>query len=494
MIFPYFWHVIRNSRSHRRFWEGESVYIAGLRPILRAVWRFLLQTGNMCRQNSHPLLYSVLLVLAGFTGTGEAQTYDLGECVDAALAVSPEVRAADADLEIAKALADQANAVRFLPKLDLTWILGPSPEARGDALTGETDLTSFNVFNRAEVTFLQPLYTFGRLGAARDAAMAGIDARTAGAAGSRERLTAQVAEAYYGLLLAHHLSDLADEARTEIGKARDRIDRALEEDEGDYTYTDLFKLDRFVFDVEENGNKVIKGRALIASALKRLMGLGMADSLRLAEESLTPVEAGIGPLSSYLDRLPRRHDLQQLAAGVRILKAQAEAARAEFYPQLFLAGQFKYSYAPNRDDQSSPFARDDFNFLQAGAAIGLRQSLAFGQTSAKARKMKLEHVKLTYQRDLARMGASLQIEGAYRDLIEAQANLAAARKARRATRRWFISSRDAFNAGLEEASELIDAVKEYGIIRGKYFEAVYKFNKAWIALNLATGQPVHPAG
>jgi outer membrane protein TolC len=431
-----------------------------------------------------------LSLVLGMTGVARSETFDLKACVDAALSISPQVRAADTDLEIAEALADQAEAVRYLPKLDLTWILGPSPEARGDAVTGDTNLSNLSVFNRTELTFLQPLYTFGRLDAARDAAAAGLDARTAGAAGSREKLTAQVAEAYHGLLLAQHLSDLADEARTEILKARDRIDRMLEEDEGDYTYTDLFKLDRFVFDVEENANKVIKGRALIASALRRLMGLSVADSIHLADDSLQPTDAAIGPLSSYLDRTPRRNDLQQLAAGVRILQARAKAARAEFYPQLFLAGQFKYSYAPNRDNQSSPFARDDFNFLQAGAVIGLRQSLAFGQTAAKARKSKLEYVKLTYQSELASMGASLEIERAYRDLMEAQANLAAARKARRSTRRWFISARDGFNGGLEEAGELIEAVKEYGIIRGKYFEAVYKFNKAWIALNLATGAPI----
>ena len=189
------------------------------------------------------------------------------------------------------------RAVRYLPKLDLTWILGPSPEARGDAINGDTNLSNLSIFSRTELSFLQPVYTFGRLDAARSAARAGVDARRAGAAGSRERLTAQVAEAYYGLLLAEHLSDLADEARTEIGKARDRIDQMLEADEGDYTYTDLFKLDRFVFDVEENANKVIKGRALISSALRRLMGRGVADSIRLADKALQPVDVGIGPLS-----------------------------------------------------------------------------------------------------------------------------------------------------------------------------------------------------
>ena len=57
----------------------------------------------------------------------------------------------------------------------------------------------------------------------------------------------------------------------------------------------------------------------------------------------------------------------------------------------------------------------------------------------------------------------------------------------KATRRWFLSSRDGFNAGLEEAGELIDAVKEYGIIRAKFYGEVFNFNRAWVRLMKATG-------
>lgn len=451
-----------------------------------------MQNCNNRRKKSHILqLFRTLVFLAFASNQLAAQEpYTLADCVSAALAVSPELRAAETDLRVAEALADQAEAVRFLPKFDLTWIVGPSPEARGDAVTGETDIWDLNVFNRAELTFVQPIYTFGRLEAALRAARAGIVARTAGQDATRQKLIAQVAQAYYGLVLANHLWDLATEARGEIGKARDRIKQKLEDEEGDYTYTDLFKLDRFVFDIEENANKVEKGRALLSSSLRRLMGLPADAPLTLEDEVLKPVGSAVETLPSYLERARERADVRQLEAGVEVLGARAQAARAELYPQVFLAGQFSHGYAPNRDNQTSPFARDDFNFLRAGAVIGLKQSLSFGRTSAKARQHSFEHKKLTHQRDLAYMGASLEIERAYRDLKEAESNVQSARKARRATRRWFLAARDGFNAGLEDAGELIEAVKEYGIIRGKYFEAVFKFNKAWIALSRASGRPI----
>ncbi len=432
------------------------------------------------------------LNLNSLASTAEAEAYSLPELVELAITSNPQLRAADADVEIAEALSQQARAARSLPKFDLMMMAGPSPEARGDALIGDTKLSSLSIFARTEVTFIQPLFTFGKLAAAQEAARQGVEARTEGLLDTRAKTELQVSEAYYGLLLTDHLWDLASEARREIGKARDLIAEKLEEDEGDYTYTDLFRLDRFVYDVEENANKVAKSRLLLRSLLRKAAGLPVDSTLQLADDALVPVAVEVRSLAHYVDQVVERHDLKQLRAGIKAKDAQVKAVRSEFYPQFFIGGQFKHSYAPNRDDQTSPFAKDDFNFLQAGAIVGFRQSLSFGLTAAKVRKVELERKKLTYLDQLASMGAVIEIERIHGDLVEAEANLKAAKKARRATRKWFLSARDGFNAGLEEAGEMIDAVKEYSIIRAKYFSAVYAFNKAYGALQRAIGGEIVP--
>ena len=57
-------------------------------------------------------------LVLGMTGVARSEPFDLKACVDAALSISPQVRAADTDLEIAEALADQAEAVRYLPNTE----------------------------------------------------------------------------------------------------------------------------------------------------------------------------------------------------------------------------------------------------------------------------------------------------------------------------------------------------------------------------------------
>ena len=212
--------------------------------------------------------------------------------------------------------------------------------------------------------------------------MAGVTAQQAGLRKARGDLELQVSEVYFGLQLTQDLWALALEAQSDFQTARDFVAEKLEADEGDFTYADLGRIDRFAFDVREKVHEAAKTKALAESALRLLLGLSEGDSLTLAGP-LTPVDVEIEPLEFYLKRAGEREDMQQLQAAVQVRESLMQVAKGEQYPQIFIAGQFKYGYAPNRDDQLSPFARDDFNILQAGAVIGVRQSLSFGLTSAK---------------------------------------------------------------------------------------------------------------
>ncbi len=452
----------------------------------------MLHKNNRCILFSHTFLQRTLIVVWGvlFGASGiYAQTFDLKTSIEKALEIHPGVQAAQVDIAIAQSQLDQARAARLLPKFEVRSVLGPSPEARGNALAGDTNLSDLQVFSQTEATFLQPLYTFGKLSGARDAASAGVLAYEAGLVKSKADLELQVFEVFYGVHLSKALWELAQEAQGDFKKARDFVAEKLENDEGDFTYVDLARIDRFAFDVTEKVNEAQKAQDLAQSAMRLLLGLNASDSLSLGG-ALVALEVDILPLDHYLERARLRAEMKQLDAVAQVRESLVKVAKSDLYPQLFLAGQFKYSYAPNRDDQKSPFAYDPLNLLQTGAVVGFQQSLSFGLTSAKVKKAQLEHQKILYQTDLARKGMAIEIEKIYRELKEAESNLAAAEKARRAARRWFIAVRDGFNGGFEKASDMIDAVKEYGIIRAKYFEAVYNFNKAWAKLQRATGQPI----
>ena len=200
----------------------------------------------------------------------------------------------------------------FLPQFELRSVSGPSPEARGDALVGDTVLSSMSVFTQTEATVVQPLFTFGQLSGARAAAMAGVTAQQAGLQKARGDLELQVAEVFFGLQLAQDLSALALEAQSDFQTARDFVAEKLEAEEGDFTYADLSRIDRFAFDVREKVHEAAKTKALAESALRLLLGLSEGDSLTLAGP-LTPVDVEIEPLAFYLKHAGAREDMQQFA-------------------------------------------------------------------------------------------------------------------------------------------------------------------------------------
>ena len=86
----------------------------------------------------------------------------LKACISRALEVNPEVQGAGFETQAAEAKLSEANAARFLPKLDMTQYFGPSPAAHGDITTATSDWGSLSIFERTEVSFVQPIYTLDR--------------------------------------------------------------------------------------------------------------------------------------------------------------------------------------------------------------------------------------------------------------------------------------------------------------------------------------------
>jgi outer membrane protein TolC len=132
------------------------------------------------------------------------------------------------------------------------------------------------------IEFIQPLYTSGRWGAARDAAAAGVTAQAAGVGRRRAEVVMRVKELYYGLLLAKQLYDVAVEGRDDLKDARTKLLEKLDAGSEEVSYNDLYKLDTFAFKVEQGLHRAEKEVAVVRSAFKTVLGLAPTDSFDVA--------------------------------------------------------------------------------------------------------------------------------------------------------------------------------------------------------------------
>ncbi|MDH7499359.1 MAG: TolC family protein, partial [candidate division NC10 bacterium] len=104
--------------------------------------------------------------------SGQPITLNLDQAIQKALEFSPEIRETRYDVEVFQSKKQQADAALW-PQIELLGIAGPSNRARGDQIYSpdqQTDLRIDGIFGRADISLIQPLYTFGKISSLREAA------------------------------------------------------------------------------------------------------------------------------------------------------------------------------------------------------------------------------------------------------------------------------------------------------------------------------------
>jgi outer membrane protein len=418
------------------------------------------------------------------------QRLTLEQCLERALTYSPDVTEAQTEISIAESQLAQAKAGR-LPQANFTSINGIVNGAKGNAVTGRTDNSDLGPFSRGELEIVQPLYTFGRLSSEILAASRGVDAKRAATQSTRDATIASVKELYYNLLLSRQVKELLDEVRGNFTKALSTAEKRIEAGESTITQPDLLKLRIGLASVTREVYTLDRAIVVTRLALLRQVGIPLTDDADITDTRLEPVTVQLQPLGLYLEQAGiHRADIAQLEAGLAARRARVEAARGAYYPSFFIAGGVRYAKAPNRDSQESPFAKDDFNYFNGGAALGLRWQLDIWMTQAKVAERAAELSKVEVQKQNATSGIALDIQRRYLEVQETQQKMDAAQEARKAVRALLATTLANFELGLGEGKDVFENLGLYARIVSDYYTSVRDYNIAAAHLTQATGQEV----
>ncbi len=414
----------------------------------------------------------------------------LEDIIEIGLEVSPKLWERRSIIEEAEAQLGQARAGR-LPRMNYLQVAGLVPEAKGTAVFSPSDrsdlLTGLAPFTRLEIKINQPLYTFGKLKAHIDAAEKGLQAKEASLARFQGDLITTLKELYYTILMNEDLYRLVSDTEEELGKAVEKAEELLEEDEGTLTQHDILKLK---YGYNRAGGKrleVEKGKRMVHSALRSLLYFEDGEDFLLTEKRLKPVKVTLDSLDAYKKlAASRRPEWKELEAGIAAKEAELLAEKKQYYPDIFLFGLLEYATAPNRDRQENPFVLEEFNFFWGGAYLGWRMALDFGIPKKIAEK-RAQLDALQHQQREAVTGMLLEVEKAYRDVVEKQESLKFARRARKNGRALSALSAASFYIGLGEAKEVFEAFQMYTEGAAEYYLAVKDYNMAVAELARVTG-------
>jgi outer membrane protein TolC len=431
---------------------------------------------------------------------------DLATAQALVIARSDEVAIQKAQVLAAQADVAVATSLSFVPEFGLLFLTGVVPGARlgdagPDAITpiiqgSNRGLSDIGVFGRVEVNVIQPLYTFGRLSDARDAARAGLGAREYLVQDKVNAVRQQTLQLVMAATLTRRLLTIVADVETAMKEVDSKMTQSLKDNDGDVSTDDRYRLELFKAELLQRKADAIRAERLARAALATLMVIPEAD-LHLKEDPFpdpTNVEAP-DILAVRMEAEQDRPDILALDKAIEAKRAEVHASWAEQWPQFFIAGQFAYSRAPGRDTVTNPYVGDYFNALSVYAAVGFRQNLSFYMLKSKEDKADAELNTLLKQRQGAAHGVDLEVEQAHADLVAAIAKRKAAHGALASGKSWFRSAGLNFAIGVGDAAGVVDAYRGYATSQLNDAQATYDVLVAQGRLNqvLGRGDPPGPA-
>ncbi|BCS55593.1 TolC family protein [Geobacter sp. SVR] len=419
------------------------------------------------------------------------------DCVRLALKTAPELAEAQADIEQTSSKLDEAKSYRF-PRIEALALLGPAPQANKSDLFGPDRRFKFDEltwFTSADATIIQPLYTFGKISENMKAATHGIEVDRARKQQRANEVVLKVKEYFYGLLLAREMKELVQEVKESLDKARDKATMLIEQGSDSADQSDIYKLDAFSGEVDKYKEEALKGEALALAAIRTRLGLSPDAAIDIDVERLLPPEEEIPPLETFIEQARnRRPEYRQISEGLQARAALVEAAKAEYYPDIFLGGLLSWAYADERDRIYNPYITDPFQHFNGGIALGARWKLDFGITGAKVAGERAQYNRLLGTKEYADANIPLQIKKYYLELKEAEKSTTATRQAYSNAKKWAVTALANFDFGVGPAKDIFEALQAYARMRASYFQSIYNYRIAQANLDYATGQqPAIPA-
>jgi outer membrane protein TolC len=425
----------------------------------------------------------------------QAPVRDLAALLRSAEASWPGIRAARARIDAAQARLDEAWVSPFF-QFNVVGTFSMAPGARGTPVfSPDPQLPLSNTWGPVlgvRVEGAIPLYTFGKLESARDAARAGVDVTERDEERARIQLRLDVRRAYFALGLALDAEQMFSEGRGKLDRAVRAIEERIEAGDANANEADRYRLSSTLSEVEARASEVER---LASSSRAALRVLANEGDFTIPDCPLAPVEFELESLARY-QSLARenRPELSQIRAGVLAREAALTAVRAQYFPDLALGLVAGLTYAPGITDQSNPFVQDGANSPTLAAALLARWSLDLWGTTARTSRARAERDETNDRLEEASRGIDIEIATIYEELRDARRRETAWGRGHRDTRAWFMSAAQAYQIGTNEPRDLVDAVRAYFTARFSHLQSIHDVNVATAKLERALGTDlVEPA-
>ena len=419
--------------------------------------------------------------------------YTLPECLALTERNHPNLWAARARLAYVHGQLDEA---KWVPFWQWTANAGVSvlPPITGTTVYTSSSATSRNLsltnglepIVHFDINGVIPLYTFGKITAAKEAATAGVRVSEWDLEKTRQQARLDVRRAYYGLLVARDAKYLAGEIVSELDKAiRGVIEKIAKDDKG-VTEVDKLRLEVLKEEILSRVGDATRGETVATSALRFLTGV--ETGFDVPDEPIKPPTTPLAPVVRYLAAARvMRPEVNMARAGVAARKAQVDLARARLLPDIGIVLGTDYTRAPSATTQSNAWAFDPFNHFYYTAGLGARWSLDLMPAYARTNQAESQLEETRALERLALGGLAVEVETAYAAVVEAQSREESWSRAEHKAKQWIATVTGQIDLGTADEKALVEPLRAYINARAQHLSAIMDFNVTQSQLALASG-------
>jgi len=460
------------------------------------------------------LAVAAALVALGYAPSARAATYRLAELVAKVRAASPAVGAARAGVDTARSQIWQAK-LSSAPFGDFYMRLQGTPTVRnGVYATGELDpngrfTTTYidwlnpgtggvgaslprGVFFNVQMSIIQPIFTFGKIVSATNAAKAGITVAEAQAATTAADVELEATRAYWLIKCERAARDVMDDIVAKLGEWVGHFQADMEgKNEGQYSEADLARLKAAL----ESARLVrFENDRQVAGALATIRALTLDPAADVDAEAVEVDEDGGRTLAWYEDATrTHRPELKQIEGGLQATRYLRKWRMADMFPSFALVLGAEYNYTSNQDNSLVLGVQGGGTYKYPLPRLGPVQMRWDLDLAVRYGRLQQAVAAERATQETARWalgGIRVEVRKAWADHEEARLRAERLSHAERVSRGWYGMVMGNMAAGIttsSDARELVDALRTYFDFRLRHLLAIMDANLTLAQLHRATG-------
>ena len=450
------------------------------------------------------VLFSSLMLIFSAAGLSHAQdtlNISLEQFIERGVENSGQVDFERQSVRLAENDIDKVRARRFLPKFELNTQHGVVPGVKSDTDLPddqlyldpelENDWENWAITTRAEILAIQPIFSFGALSNAVEAAKAGAEAAQYKFRASQADIRIRLFELYHSYVLALEMDRLLEEATDKIEDIDEKIKEQQEEGDPDLDESDVYKFKIFKSEFSIRTAEVRENIQYIRNVWNYVLQTS-SDIVYLPRDNfLDPVKNSIDSIDFYRNQaLENRNELKGIDAGIAAAEHGIKATRAQNLPTFFLGLTGSFADTPNRPRQSNPFIINNTNFASAAVGFGIRQNLDFFSAKTEIEHRKIQYRRAKFLKDAAVDGIVLEVNEKYKQATLSEIKVQKLDEALVTSKEWLRQEQLDYDFGIGDTKDLIDAMKKEMELRVQLKQQIFDFNKNMAELFNVSGLPL----